>query len=81
MFKEHNSQKHSPTMNERTKSGSLNAVKYATEIGGFRESSKSIFQDFIENMQHFHIFAFPFEADVSGIAKEIWNGAHRFTEQ
>jgi hypothetical protein len=62
---------HFPTLNDRAKSISFNAAKYATEVGVLREEFKSRFQDFRKNKTSFRISASPFEVNVEAVPEEF----------
>jgi hypothetical protein len=54
-------------LNDRAKSVSFNAAKYATEVGVLREEFKSRFQDYGKHKTSFRIFASPFEVNVEAV--------------
>jgi hypothetical protein len=58
---------HFSTLNDRAKSASFNAAKYATEDGVLREKFKCRFQDFRKHKTYFRIYASPFEVDVEAV--------------
>jgi hypothetical protein len=62
---------HFPTLNDRAKSASFNAAKYATEFGVWREEFKSRFQDFRKNETSFRILASPFKVDVEAVPEKF----------
>jgi hypothetical protein len=62
---------HFPTLNDRAKSVSSNAAKYANEVGVLREEFKSTFQDFRKQKTSFRIFTSPFEADVEAVPEKF----------
>jgi hypothetical protein len=62
---------HFPTLDDRAKSVSFNAAKYATEFGVLREEFKSRFQDFRKHETSFRIFTSLFEVDVEEAPKKF----------
>jgi hypothetical protein len=58
---------HFLTLNERAKSVSFNAEKYATEVGVLRREFKSRFRDFGKHEKSFRMFASPFEGNVETV--------------
>jgi hypothetical protein len=62
---------HIPVLDDRAKSASFNAAKYATEVGVLREEFKSRFQDFRKQETSFRIFASLFEVDVEAVPKKF----------
>jgi hypothetical protein len=62
---------HFQTLNERAKSVSFNAAKYATEAGILREEFKSNFQDFRKHETSFQISASLFKVDVEAVPKKF----------
>jgi hypothetical protein len=62
---------HFPTLNDRARSMSFNAAKYATEVGVLREEFKSRFQDFRSYETSFRIFASLFEVAVGAVPEKF----------
>jgi hypothetical protein len=62
---------HLPTLNERAKSVSFNAEKYAAEFGVLRREFKSRFRDFGKHETSFRILASPFEINVEAVPEHF----------
>jgi hypothetical protein len=59
------------TLNEKAKSVSFNAAKYATEVGVLTEEFKSRFQDFRKHETSFRMLASLFEVDVEAAPEKF----------